>query len=202
MDMEKDLVANKEKILEKVQELGQLYEPIFTGCAQNSLLACMEVYGKIDENLYKAASGFSGGLGCSAESQCGALTGGLLFLGTLFGRGFAGRGTDYYSGMTAKSFDLAQKLKAKFEAEYGGFTCLKVQEGILGRGYKLDRAEEGAAFGAASDGMKKCGIVVGLGARWALELAIEELEKCPDPATCLLYSVKKDQEEFNRNHVK
>ena len=79
------------------------------------------VFGKVSEDVYKASTGFSGGFGVTTESQCGALTGGLMFLGMLFGRSFTGRGTDAFDHMQYKAFSLAQRLKVKFEEELWKF---------------------------------------------------------------------------------
>ena len=85
------LKKTKEEMLEKAYELGLTYENKFGGCAPGCLLACMETMGIVNEDLYKASTGFSGGLGVTSESQCGALSGGVMFLGILFGRGFTCR---------------------------------------------------------------------------------------------------------------
>ena len=111
----KEIQKNKKKLLEKAYELGLVYENKFGGCAPGCLLGCMETLGVVDENLYKASTGFSGGLGVTSESQCGALSGGVMFLGILFGRGFLGRGSDSFDHAQYKMFDLAQQLKAKFD---------------------------------------------------------------------------------------
>lgn len=200
-------VHSKEEMLKKAYELGEVYEARFGGCAPGSLLACMEIFGITNEEVYKASTGFSGGLGVTTESQCGALTGGLMFLGMLFGRSFIGRGTDSFDFMQYKSFSLAQKLKSKFEEEYGSFICGKIHESKLGRHYQLDDQEELKDFMDAGC-RPKCAEVVGLGAQWAVETALDELaglkdlESFDDLKTIMLYTAKDNYKKFLEDHKK
>jgi len=192
---------NEKKMLEKAYELGLVYENKFGGCAPGCLLACMETFGLIDENLYKASTGFSGGLGVTSESQCGALSGGVMFLGLLFGRGFLGRGSDSFDQMQYKMFDLAQALKARFDKEYGSFICNKIHVAKLGRAYKLDDEDDLKEF--FRQGCRpKCAEVVALAAQWTLQIAFEELAKEENLETRLLYRAKDDFKEFLDKHKK
>lgn len=192
---------NKKKMLEKAYELGLVYENKFGGCAPGCLLACMETFGIIDENLYRASTGFSGGLGVTSESQCGALSGGVMFLGLLFGRSFLGRGSETFDYMQYKMFDLAQQLKAKFDKEYGSFICNKIHVAKLGRAYKLDDDDDLKEF--FEKGCRpKCAEVVATAAQWTLEIAFQELAKDDYSETRLIYHAKDDFKEFMAKHKK
>jgi C_GCAxxG_C_C family probable redox protein len=195
---------NKQKLLQKAYDLGLVYENKFGGCAPGCLLGCMEAFGLVDENLYRASTGFSGGLGVTSESQCGALSGGVMFLGLLFGRGFLGRGSETFDHMQYKMFDLAQQLKAKFDKEYGSFICSKIHVSKLGRAYKLDDEDDLQEF--FKKGCRpKCAEVVALGARWTLEIAfqeLEKLEKTENLETRLLYHADEDFKVFLDKHKK
>ena len=197
----KEIQKNKKKLFEKAYELGLVYENRFGGCAPGCLLACMETLGVVDENLYKASTGFSGGLGVTSESQCGALSGGVMFLGILFGRGFLGRGSDSFDHMQYKMFDLAQQLKNKFDKEYGSFICNKIHVAKLGRAYKLDDDDDLKEF--FKNGCRpKCAEVVATAAQWTLEIAFQELEKDDHSETRLIYHAHDDFEEFMAKHKK
>jgi len=192
---------SKEEMLKKVEQLAYQYENKFGGCAPGTLLGCMEVYGNVDENVYRASTGFSGGLGVTTDSQCGALTGGLMFLGMLFGRGFVGRGTDDFDHSQYKAFDLAQELKCRFEKEYGSFICKHIHVAKLGRAYKLDDDDDLKEF--FEKGCRpKCSEVVALGARWALEIALREAEKEGIDTNRLVYTAEKDYQNFMAKHTK
>lgn len=200
IELEK-LKKSKKEILDKAYEFGLVYEERFGGCAPGCLLACMEVMDVVDENLYKASTGFSGGLGVTRQAMCGALAGGVMFLGLLLGRGFMGRGTDIFDHSQHKMFDLAEELKEKFEKEYGSFICKDIHISKLGRTYRFDDQKELQKF--LDDGCrKKCSEVVALGAKWALEIAFRELEKEDYSNNRLIYHAEEDYLKFMDKHKK
>lgn len=45
-----------------------------------------QLWGKVDERLLRISSGLAGGLGCGYQELCGALSGGVLMIGALYGR--------------------------------------------------------------------------------------------------------------------
>jgi C_GCAxxG_C_C family probable redox protein len=189
------LKKTKKEMLKKVYELGLVYENRFGGCAPGCLLACMETMGVVNEDLYKASTGFSGGFGVTSESQCGALSGGAMFLGLLFGRGFLGRGTDVFDYAQYKMFNLAQQLKAKFDNEYGNFICKEIHVSKLGRSYKLDDKDDLKEF--FKNGCRpKCAEVVAKAAQWTLEIAFNEIEKKDYTDNRLIYCAEQDFKDF------
>jgi C_GCAxxG_C_C family probable redox protein len=70
-----------EKAACRVDELMGKYR----NCAQCTLVAIQEATGMRDDVLAKAATGLAGGIG-GTQSVCGALTGGALALGMVYGR--------------------------------------------------------------------------------------------------------------------
>jgi len=64
----------------------------------------------------RAATAFAGGLGRSKEEMCGALAGGVLALGCLYGRDTPGK--DY-----AFVADLAAEFRLRFRALAGATRC-------------------------------------------------------------------------------
>ncbi len=44
------------------------------------------LWGQVDDRIQRMASGLAGGVGCSLEELCGALSGGALVIGGLYGR--------------------------------------------------------------------------------------------------------------------
>jgi len=195
------LKKTKKEMLEKAYELGLVYENKFGGCAPGTLLACMETMGVVNEDLYKASTGFSGGLGVTTESQCGGLTGGTMFLGLLFGRGFLGRGMDTFDFAQYKMFDLAQQLKAKFDKEYGSFICKNIHVAKLGRSYKLDDTDDLKEF-FNNNCRPKAAEVVAKAAQWTLEIAFNEIEKNDYTDNRLIYCAKQDYKDFMAKHSK
>ena len=45
-----------------------------------------QLWGEVDDRLLRISSGLAGGLGCGHQELCGALSGGTLILGALYGR--------------------------------------------------------------------------------------------------------------------
>lgn len=44
------------------------------------------LWGEVDDRTCRMTSGLAGGMGCSFEELCGALSGGALLIGSLYGR--------------------------------------------------------------------------------------------------------------------
>jgi C_GCAxxG_C_C family probable redox protein len=65
---------------------------------------------------FRVATAFGGGIGRSYQEICGALTGGAIALGYLFGRSMAG--DDWNTAA-----ELAANLKQRFVREYGTTNC-------------------------------------------------------------------------------
>jgi len=86
-------------------------------CAEAVSKAIVEAYdgdnGKYDP---KAATAFGGGVGRTKQEICGALSGGIIALGYLFGR------CEPEADWTDAS-DLAAKLKHRFVQKYGATNC-------------------------------------------------------------------------------
>jgi len=56
-------------------------------CSEAFLLCVGEhVLGKMQPSQLRAATGFAGGFGCTFQGACGALTGGVMVLGLMYGR--------------------------------------------------------------------------------------------------------------------
>jgi C_GCAxxG_C_C family probable redox protein len=86
-------------------------------CAEAVLKAIAEIYGEgISDDVLKVATAFGGGVGRTKQDICGALAGGILALGCLYGR--SEPGTDW-----TEAADLAAKLRKKFVKTYGTTNC-------------------------------------------------------------------------------
>jgi C_GCAxxG_C_C family probable redox protein len=160
--------------LTKLYDLGFQYERQYGNCAQCTLAALLDFFNIKEDNLFKAATGLSGGTAGMGNGNCGAYSGSVLFLGLLYGREkqkFAERDKTQLVG------DLARQLHGKFMAEYGGVRCHDVQGTVFGRTFNFQNPEEYKAFEAAGGHEDKCPHVVGLAARWTAEIVAAEKEK-------------------------
>ena len=86
-------------------------------CAEAVSQAVVETYGqKTSRDIPKAATAFGGGVGRTHQDICGALSGGVIALGCLFGRSEPGaEWTDAY--------ELAAELKRRFVQAHGTTNC-------------------------------------------------------------------------------
>jgi len=86
-------------------------------CAEAVSKAIVEAFGKDCGNVIpQVATAFGGGVGRTHQEMCGALAGGIIGIGYLYGR--SEPGVDW----TVTS-DLAAKLKQRFERKYATTKC-------------------------------------------------------------------------------
>lgn len=76
---------------------------------------------QIDRNLVKIANGFAGGIAGTHEHVCGALTGGIILLGYLYGRSDA-------SGSDDPVYQRVKGYRERFLAEIGGYICKDLRD--------------------------------------------------------------------------
>lgn len=164
---------SKQEIKNKASELAEGYEKECTGCAQTTIAGIFEALHITNDDVFKAASGLADGLGLSGDGSCGALVGGVMVIGYLFGRERKDF-KDMFKPM--KSYLLARKLHDQFVEKYGTCRCYDLQESLMGRTFNLlDKAEfeEAIKFGM----IKHCSKVVGTTAKIATGIILEEWEK-------------------------
>ena len=104
-------------------------------CSESVFKTISEVYGdNTDDSLTKLASGLVGGIGSSHEETCGALTGGILALGYLYGR-------TNPDADTTKLKEMAVEFRQRFLKQFDSTNC-----GVL-----LDRFGEQPEFHKCRD---------------------------------------------------
>ena len=133
-------------------------------CPQCVLTAVKETVGGVSDDLIKASHGLSGGGTLMGNGICGALTGGLVALGTRRGRD--ADKLDRGRGMA--NFQAGKQLVERFEQEYGGTTCEHLQQQFTGRTWDFWKPAEYKAF---SDGRgEQCARATGLVTQWVVEM--------------------------------
>jgi len=168
-------MKSKEAVAElakKAYDTGYKYEVEYRGCGQCLVGAVQEVLGLDDPTVFKAASGFAGGVGLMGDSACGGYAGGVMILS-----GFRGRTKDNITDperIRFKSFELAGKLHEKFIKEFGTVNCHGIHMGVFGRPYYLWDEDQMGKFDEAGGHSDKCPHVVGLAAKWVVEVLAEE----------------------------
>jgi C_GCAxxG_C_C family probable redox protein len=166
----KEMLANREQILDRVQLRAEEYNFILKNCAQGTVLALMEEFGLGNMEILKALAPFPG-VGGSGEI-CGGITGSLINFGLFFG---SDNPLDYEA--KGKTIMTAQKFMAAFEAKLGHRHCADIIERVT-IGYRLNpgESEEAMATFTKEKGFEKCSMVPGIGARLAAEFIIDSLK--------------------------
>ena len=86
-------------------------------CAEAVSKAVVETYGQgMSQNIPMVATAFGGGVGRTHQDICGALTGGVIALGCLFGR-------NEPSADWTDASELAAELKRRFVLKHGTTNC-------------------------------------------------------------------------------
>lgn len=158
------------QILERVYRLAFRYEAERGSCPQCVLSALHETLDIIDPATIKASDALAGGCALSTQGTCGALSGGLLAIGSVVGRTYE----DFSKGENRRRvFQYAKKLYDKFINEYGSPLCKNVQKKIFGRSFNLLDTKDYSEFEKAGAHVDKCPSVSANAARWAAEIILE-----------------------------
>ncbi|MDH5696174.1 MAG: C-GCAxxG-C-C family protein, partial [Dehalococcoidia bacterium] len=166
----KEMLANKEQILDRVQLRAEEYNFILKDCAQGTALALMEEFGLGNMEIIKALTPFPG-VGGTGEI-CGGITGSLITFGLYFGS------DDQLDIDTKdKTIKIAQKFMAFFEGELGHMYCADIIETVI-LGHRLNPGESEAAMVTFTKekGFEKCGLPPGIGVRLAAEFIIDSMK--------------------------
>jgi C_GCAxxG_C_C family probable redox protein len=161
-----------EKQLAQIHEAGFQAEKNERGCAQCILLAVKDRY-DVPPEVFKAASGLSGGVALTGQGPCGAFLGGAMLISHMYGRSLDNLKDKRSMGNAAA---YVRKFKEYFDTQYGSFQCADIQHRIMGMGgFRLYVPEEFQKFEALGGHDDKCTNVVGNAAVW-LAKTIEEIQ--------------------------
>jgi C_GCAxxG_C_C family probable redox protein len=113
----------KEKIVaDAVARMDESYH-----CSEAILLAAAGHYApKLDPLAVRLSTPFAGGVGCSHMELCGALAGGLLLIGALYGREDAHTNDDLCQ-------NLSLQWRERFLHEFGDIRCQDLRENWVGQ---------------------------------------------------------------------
>ena len=132
----KKIIQFKEAAQKELLERGYLYDRDFGCCGQGTLLALQEILGFEDELLFRSATYLAGGLG-RTQQTCGALLGGVLMLGVIFGRS---EPTLARTHLEEDREGAVVELVRWFEEKYGSCSCREIT------GFDFSNKEDFAKF--------------------------------------------------------
>ena len=165
-----EILANKQQILDRVQQRAEEYNFLARNCARGTALAVMEEFGLGNMEIIKALSPFPGFGGTGW--MCGGVTGGLIALGLYFGS----EDVQDYDAVGA-TIMAARKFMPRFEEKVGAVVCPTIHEDVVfGRYMDPAASPENMQAFAEAQGFEKCGLLPGIGARLAAEIIIESLQ--------------------------
>lgn len=130
------------KTLDRKNGLAEKAVKYFRGgynCSQSVLLTMFEHWNGRNELVPKMATAFGGGIG-RCGSVCGALTGGVLAIGTKYGT------NEPSMRKRLKAYELANKLYKRFEKQNGSVLCLELIGYDLSDTEQLKKAREANVF--------------------------------------------------------
>lgn len=170
-------MINKE-IVRKIRKMAHEYDKN-SGCSQSVLLALQEGLMIGNMESFKAATALSGGVARRGET-CGAILGGLMALGLVYGRSRM-EDTNQYIKTCKVADEICRDFQKQLEKEFGfkeplgSILCREIQEKIYGRSFDLREDAQREAFlkagGHSDDGCYKvCGIAAEVSARKILQL--------------------------------
>ena len=167
---------SRDDVLEKAFDSALNYERECTGCAQTTIAGIFEALGIENDDVFRSASGLADGLGLTGDGSCGALVGGAMVIGYLFGR----KKKDFSDMMKPMtSYIMSKRLHDRFVEKYGTCRCYDIQKSLMGRTFNLYDPSE--LKKATEYGMiDHCSKVVGTSARLATEIIIDEMDRQKD----------------------
>ncbi len=160
-----------EKIKEKAYQLGFENEAKYRGCGQCAVGALQDALNIDDPNVFKAASGFAGGIGLAGDSACGAYAGAVMIFGHYLGREKDNFGDP--ERVRFDSFAMAKRLHDLVLEELGSVNCHNIHNRVYGRPYYLWDPDQMTKFDEAGGHTTGCPKVVGTVSRLAIQVLEE-----------------------------
>jgi hypothetical protein len=159
-----------EELKDKAYQLGFEYESTRGSCSQCVLAALQETIGGVDDQVFQAIQGLSGGTVSFGSGTCGALVGGIVMIGSEVGRTKV-----QFDNQTPnrKVVEIGHKLAERFNEYYDGITCAEVQTKEMGRAFNMLDAEDKQNFIDQGGHSIHCSSVCGNAARWTIEIMEE-----------------------------
>lgn len=166
-----EIIANKQKIIDRAQKQAEEYEQVDQSCAKSPALALMEAFGFGDIKIITALSSLPG-VALTGET-CGAVLGGMVALSSYFGSNDL---LDYSAN--ARCYAQCRKFIYRFEKEMGTTKCRDIHENIVfGRYHAVADIKQGYPAFLKDKGYEKCALAPGISTRIAAQIILEEMEK-------------------------
>jgi C_GCAxxG_C_C family probable redox protein len=142
--------------------------PMCGNCAQTTFLSLQEEFDLEGEEVLKALTSFPG-IALRGET-CGAVTGGLMVLGLIYGRD-----KNNLNNWQAylDSLPPSRKFCHNFEEEFGSTMCGEIIETEFGRAFDLAEPVEAMQW-VKCGALEKCGRVIAKGVHLVVEIILDD----------------------------
>ncbi len=178
---------SREEIMREAEQKAYANERDYHGCCQSVLAALQDVFDMRDDDVFRAASGLAGGIGLTSEGCCGGLIAGCLFLGQLCGRERSPDGSfGDKENRRFKAYKYSQFMAEKYFEEYDSCQCGDITRIKTGKTYVLAEPDQFKEFVERGGHLHICPDVAAKAARWAAEIALDNLKDLGlEERTCL-----------------
>ena len=164
MDLSKlEAYDGREAFVEAVRKKAYDYDFNCHGCSQAVVRTFLDVFDEYNTALFRAASPFAAGMSMTGHT-CGALIGGLMVLGIVFGRRSMGDGLE---GIV-EGIRPSRRLVRHFQGRFGTLDCRDLTKTDLADPVKAD-----AYF--AGGGLEQCAAITGEVAAFVGGLLYDEM---------------------------
>jgi C_GCAxxG_C_C family probable redox protein len=158
MQETKAIVKNKE-LIHKSFDLAYDYESKYGACSQCVVLAVMETLGEVNQDVFKSAFGFGGGIG-NLSRTCGALLGGAMMISLEYGRDLKNLAVQTKEEKL-RCHQMVRDLYTHFVEEYGSPECADVHFKLFGRKFNQWDEDDFQEFLRLGGHVDKCTRVAG-----------------------------------------
>lgn len=158
------------EITQTAYDLGYEYEGKYGVCSQCVVLAVMEAMGEVNNEVFKSAFGFGGGIG-NLSHTCGALLGGVMMISLEYGRELKNLAIQTKEEKL-RCHRMVRDLYTRFVQEYGSSECADVHTKLFGRTFNQWDGDDFQEFLRLGGHVDKCTRVAGNVARWTSEIII------------------------------
>jgi len=179
----------KEKLIAKIEQDARYNEVKYFGCCQVVLDALQRNLDIGNGGAFRAASGLLGGVAMARE-VCGALVGGVMGIGLVYGR--ASLTTENVGPENLKFLETrvrGSRLCERFREKFGSLRCADVMVSVGRKGFPRFNTLE------AFEDHAKCEKVTGPASGFAAEIILQPTELFTDEINALLDDIRQIRKE-------
>lgn len=167
--------AAKAAYIKEAYALGFASEKKYRGCGQCAIIALDELMGESHDDIFKCATGFSGGMALCGDGVCGGYAGGMMIMSLIRGRALEPMKENGDKINQYAAYETSQMIHDKFVECYGSPICREIHEQMFGgEHYILRTKQRRNEFEEAGAHTVVCTTVVALSCAWTAEIMLKK----------------------------